>query len=140
MLPEAVVALGRMLLGRHRFSVCSDDVVFQPGVYVIKDGPFLIAANAEVSGTGVGFYFVGDAGQATVFSAGPQSFIDFSAPIDGPLAGILFFEDRGAPPLRTFEILSDKARNLLGTFYIPNGQFSVRSGKPLNIQVYYDKK
>lgn len=33
--------------------------------------------------------------------------------------------------LRVFEILSDKARNLLGTFYTPNAQFSVRSGKPV---------
>jgi len=109
----------------------NSNVVFQPGVYVIKDGPFVISANSEISGTGVGFYFVGDAGQTTVFSASPQSAIDFSAPVNGPLAGILFFEDRAAPPLRVFEILSDRARNLLGTFYIPKGQFSVRSGMPV---------
>ncbi|MFU8798294.1 MAG: pilus assembly protein, partial [Gammaproteobacteria bacterium] len=106
-------------------------VNFQPGVYVVKDGPFLIDANAEVSVTGVGFYFVRDAGQSTVFTASAQSSIDFSAPVNGPLAGILFFEDRAAPLLRVFEILSDRARNLLGTIYIPNGQFSVRSGMPV---------
>jgi Flp pilus assembly protein TadG len=109
----------------------NSEVVFQPGVYVIKDGPFVIEANAGISGTGVGFYFVGDAGQTTVFSASPQSSIDLSAPVNGPLAGILFFEDRAAPLLRVFEILSDRARNLLGTFYVPNGQFSVRSGTPV---------
>ena len=104
------------------------DVILNPGIYVIKDGPFAVDMGARITGEGVGFYLVGD--DAT-FTFGPDSKIDLSAPVDGPMAGILFFEDRGAPVGRTHRILSNDARNLLGTFYLPRGYLRVSTMQPI---------
>jgi len=100
----------------------NSDVIMEDGIYVIKDGPFSVTSNSTVFGEGVGFYLTGD---DAVYNFGSQSDINFSAPIDGPLAGILFFEDRDAPPLRRHVISSKKADNLLGTVYLSRGIFVV---------------
>jgi hypothetical protein len=50
-----------------------------------------------------------------------RAVIELGAPKDGPMAGILFFENRAAPEGRNFEISSDSARKLLGTIYLPRG-------------------
>ena len=60
-----------------------------------------------------------------------------TAPKDGDLAGILFFEDRNAPLLREHTIRSNNARVLLGTFYMPRGRLVVRTSKPIADQSAY---
>ena len=97
-------------------------VEFRPGTYIIKDGPLKVVANAQVWGEHVGFYLTGD---GAVYSFGSQSDVDFTAPRDGPLAGILFFEDRDAPEGRRHVISSKRADNLLGTIYLSRGVFVV---------------
>jgi len=110
------------------------DVHFTPGVYVIKDGSFSITANSMVTGENVGFYLTGD---DAVFDFGSNSDIDFTAPKEGPLAGILFFEDRNAPTLRRHVIKSKKADNLLGTVYLPRGIFVVETNNKVADQSAY---
>lgn len=102
-------------------------VLFSPGIYVIRDGPLLIDSLAVVKGINTGFYFTGTVTDPFVLKASPASIVDLSAPRDGPMAGLLFFEDRAAPALRPFEILSNTARTLLGTLYVPKGRFIVNS-------------
>src|SRR4051812_29233408 len=102
-------------------------VLFTPGVYVIKDGPLLIDSLAVVKGDYAGFYFTGNVATPYVFRAAPNSVVGLTAPKDGPLAGTLFFEDRAAPLLRSFEVLSTTARTLIGTFYLPRGKFVASS-------------
>ena len=103
-------------------------VIFEPGIYVIKDGPLAFAANAQVTGEHVSFYLVGD---TSVFSAESNSFVYLTAPKDGDMAGILFFEDRDAPLLRDHVVKSDDARVLLGTFYLPRGRLVIRTSRPI---------
>src|SRR5262249_2450070 len=77
--------------------------------------------------------------------------VDLSAPKDGPLAGILIFDDPSAalapgktPPSnrgnaskgdnsakRQHQILSNNARNLLGTIYTPQAQVIIDADKPI---------
>jgi hypothetical protein len=105
-----------------------------PGVYVMKDGPLSVDLNGEIKGQNVGFYLVGD---KSTFVLGPDSKIDLSAPRDGPMAGVLFFEDAAAPLGRTHSILSNDARNLLGTFYLPKGTLLVSTISPIADQSAY---
>jgi Flp pilus assembly protein TadG len=112
-------------------------VIFTPGIYVIKDGPLIIDTTAVVTGNYAGFYFTGTVPDSVVFRASPLSIVNLTAPRDGPMAGILFFEDRAAPPLRSFEILSTTARTLLGTLYMPRGRFVVNSNAILADQSAY---
>ncbi len=102
--------------------------VFHPGIYVIKDGPLSIGKYSELSGTNVAFYLVGD---AATFTFDRDAKVAMSAPKTGPLAGILFFEDRNAPLNRVHAIYSEDAREFLGTFYLPHGTLRVDTQNPV---------
>jgi Flp pilus assembly protein TadG len=123
--------------------------ILSSGIFIIKDGPLIVDGGASISGTEVGIYLKGSAANLT-FDA--DTTINLSAPKDGPLAGILIFDDptgasapakapksgRGAAgrALKTGEprqhqILSDNARNLLGTIYMPQGEIIIDATKPI---------
>ncbi len=110
------------------------DVTFNPGIYVIKDGPLAVGLGGKLLGENVGFYLVGD---DSTFYFGPEAVINLTAPKQGPMAGILFFEDRNAPANRVHRILSDDARTLLGTFYLSRGVLQVASLLPVADQSAY---
>ncbi|TGD96104.1 hypothetical protein EU555_25245 [Methylobacterium nonmethylotrophicum] len=89
---------------------------------------------ASLSGDGVGFYFTGAVqpeydGIARPMQFMPRSNVSLGAPTEGPMAGLLFFEDRGAPAGRLFEVMSDNARRLVGTIYMPRGTFVVSANQ-----------
>lgn len=106
----------------------------EPGIYIIKDGPFTVSSGGAAIGENVGFYLVGD--QST-FDFSSKATIELTAPKDGEMAGLLFFEDRDAPMLRNHVISSDNARLLLGTIYLPNGRLRVSTAKPVADQSAY---
>jgi hypothetical protein len=96
--------------------------VLTKGVYIIKDGPLLVNLGATLKGDGVGFYLTG---ALALLDFDFLSSINLKCPSDGPLAGILFFEDRAAPIGRIHLLSSRNAPDLLGTFYFPNGDLIV---------------
>src|SRR5665647_3990269 len=64
--------------------------ILSSGIFIIKNGPLIVDAGASISGTGVGIYLKGSAANLT-FDA--DTTVNLSAPKDGPLAGILIFDD-----------------------------------------------
>jgi hypothetical protein len=52
-----------------------------------------------------------------------------TAPKTGEMAGLLLREDPAAPAERRFEVVSDSARRLVGTIYLPRGVFSVSANQ-----------
>jgi Flp pilus assembly protein TadG len=115
--------------------ITGDSVVtFAPGVYVLKDGPFSITQTASVVGEYVGFYLLGD---STKFVFANTASVELSAPNYGPMAGLMFFEDRNAPLGRLHDIVSENARKLVGTIYLSRGVFNVSSKKPVADQSAY---
>jgi len=97
---------------------------------------------ASLSGDGVGFYFTGTVqseydGLARPMQFMPNSNVSLSAPTGGPMAGLLFFEDRGGAAGRVFEVLSDNARRLVGTIYMPRGTFLVSADQVVADQSEY---
>jgi Flp pilus assembly protein TadG len=119
------------------------------GIFVIKDGPLMVDGTTSISGTEVGFYLTGSGSNFT-FDA--DTTVSLSAPKGGPLTGILIFDDpsgaaaaakapksgRGAAgrankggAKRQHQILSDNARNLLGTIYMPQGEIIIDATKPI---------
>ncbi len=123
--------------------------VLSKGIFIIKDGPLIVDAGASISGTEVGIYLTGSTANLT-FDA--DSTVNLSAPKDGPLAGILIFDDPSGAPApalnpksgrgaggralktgapRQHQILSDDARNLLGTIYMPQGEIIIDATQPI---------
>lgn len=130
------------------------EVMLSAGVYVIRNGPLVVEKGATLNGTDVGIYLRGPGSNLTFAAA---STINLSAPKDGPMAGLLIYDDpTGAkalaiPPFplpipivgellgallppgppREHKILSDNARLLLGTIYMPKGRLIIDASKPI---------
>ena len=103
-------------------------VTLSAGEYVMKDGPLIVDGGARLTGSGAGVYLTG---KNAVFKFAEDSSISLTAPTGGPLAGMLFYEDRNAPLLQTHDIKSDNASVLLGTIYLPRGQLDVDANKAI---------
>jgi Flp pilus assembly protein TadG len=118
------------------------EVTLRPGIFIVKDGPLVVDGNATLKGDNVALYMKG-AGANLTFET--LSVIRLTAPKDGPLAGILIFDDPsgaaapeksnkhdklGKSP-REHAILSDDARVLLGTIYMPQGRLIIDATKPV---------
>lgn len=102
--------------------VGSLEVILQPGIYVFKDGPFDVQGNSTIKGSNVGLFFTGD---TSTFSFTGSTRVNLTAPKDGPMAGILFFEDRSSPLNRDFRIETKDAELFEGTVYLPRGRFVI---------------
>jgi hypothetical protein len=95
-------------------------VTLAPGDYIIKGGKLEVGNKATLKGDYVSFYFADD---AATFLFKDESVIELGASKEGPMAGLLFFENPKAAAGRSFEISSINARKLLGTIYLPRGVF-----------------
>ena len=98
------------------------NVLFKPGVYVIKDGELKSSLGGIAAGVGVGFYFTGEGSR---YNFDTTTTISFTAPSTGEMAGLLFYQDPDMKVTLDYEIASINARKLLGTIYLPNGNFKV---------------
>ncbi len=113
------------------------------GIYIIKDGPLIVADEAHMYGQGVGFFLTGD---KSIFEFHENTTIELIAPTSGLLAGLLFFEDRTVPhsfdfdwtkleeipdDVRLHTISSNNARLLLGTVYLSKSLFLINSEAPV---------
>ncbi len=101
-----------------------------------------IATVGSLKGDGVGLYFTGNYRMSRFQSTGPMlllpsSVVELTAPRSGPMAGIILFEDRSNPVGQRYYIMSDSARRLVGTIYLPRGAFWVRSRQVVADQSEY---
>jgi len=99
-------------------------VEFNPGMYVIDGGDFLVAGNATLIGKEVTFFLTGNGNDyATVKFAG-GTVANLSAPTDGPYEGILFYQDSDAPSFQGATLIKNQFlggsdMNLTGVLYFP---------------------
>ena len=104
------------------------DVHFAPGIYIIKDGRFIVERGARVYGQGVGFFMEG-ANATFVFEK--NSIIHLAAPTSGPMAGLIFWESDSSNEGKTYRIMSANARELLGTIYLKKGTLLIDTFLPI---------
>lgn len=111
----------------------NSNVKLLPGTFIMKDGQFLVDSNSVVKGTDVGIFFTG-AGSNFHFNSNVN--VSLEAPKSGPLAGIIFFQNRDAS-LTDFVIESNYTRNLLGTIYLPKGNLIIKADNDVADQSAY---
>jgi hypothetical protein len=102
-------------------------VTLAPGIYIIKDGKFLVDFGATLDGEDVGLYL---SGKLSTLEFGYDTTISLAAPTTGDMAGILIFDDRGEKEDK-HRIYSNNARKLLGTVYMPNGTLYIDAKRPI---------
>lgn len=110
------------------------DVTLRDGVFIFKDKPLVVRDGARLYATSSGLYFKGD--EAT-FTFEPQSTISLTAPSDGPMAGLLVFVSRSQKDSLQYKILSDDARVMVGTVYVPKGELIIDASNPIADQSAY---
>lgn len=74
------------------FVIGTAKVTMNPGIYVVRNGPFLVAQNAEVTGVGVSILLTGTFAMLRLHD---NSLINLSAPVSGAAAGMLVWETKG---------------------------------------------
>lgn len=104
-------------------------VTLSPGEYVMSGGPLTVDAASTFVANYAGVYLTG-AGATLFFSQ--DSTINMTAPVSGPLAGLLVFEDRNVPAGQIHYVYSDNAPTLLGTIYLPKNQLYVETNKDVS--------
>lgn len=110
------------------------EVTAEPGIYVVMGGSLKVSDSAKLKGDYVTFYFHDDLSTLEFKS---NTTVDLSAPKDGPMAGILVYENRSALLGRTFTISSRNAHRLLGTIYLPRGVLRIDAkGKVADLSAY----
>jgi hypothetical protein len=102
-------------------------VTLSSGIYVMKDGGLSVAGTATLTGNNAGIYITGSNPAPLQF--GGTSHVAMTAPTDGPMAGLLVYEDRALPQHLTHKITSNDARKLIGTIYLPVGDLLIDSGQ-----------
>lgn len=142
-------------------------VTLRPGIYVMKDGPLVVDGKASMTGTDVGFFFTGNRGgllfdkkttiSLTAPASGPMAGLlmaeerSVANPIDpvlnlvGELVdGLLEPPPSPTPlpiaatrPMRIYRVISDNARTMLGTIYLPAGRLVIDASKPVADQSAY---
>ncbi len=108
---------------------------FEPGVYILDDASLIANSGSMIQGDGVFFYLRGSDGYLN-FNSG--SVVDVSAPTAGqPYEGMLFFQDRNAPPGTVHRFNSDSTTSLEGTVYLPAGEVLINSGSTIGGNASY---
>ncbi len=103
-------------------------VTLEDGVFVFRDKPLVVTDGAALIGKAAGLFF---AGADATFTFERLSTISLVAPTDGPMAGLLLFGSRSQDARLTYSILSDDARVLIGTIYIPKGELRIDATSPI---------
>ncbi len=111
--PDKVLTPGVYCGGLH---IYDSNVTFEPGTYIIHDGPLSIGHNSVVAGDGVTFVFTGE--DSFLYTYDEVS-IDLTAPSRGEYAGLIFAQDRDASAGETSIIKGSADIKLVGTSYFP---------------------
>jgi hypothetical protein len=102
--------------------VMSNDaqVEMNPGVYVINGGSFSIGGAVQLNGTGVTIVLTGSGSNYATATIGNGATVTLSAPTTGPTAGLVFFQDPGAPNTGTNALEGGSIVTLTGALYFPS--------------------
>lgn len=100
-------------------------VTFEPGVYVIKDGRFKSSGGSSIQGDGVGFFLTGHDVHVEFTGSGT---IDFSAPTEGPMAGLIFYQGPDADAGKENKLTGNSNAIYEGTLYFPDQDIKISGG------------
>jgi len=104
------------------------DARLAPGVYVIRGGPLVVEKGARLLGVNVGFYLEDD---DALIEFSRAAIVHLTAPKDGPMGGLLMYQNREAKGSKAHLIMSSNVRTLLGTIYLPEATLEISTSYPV---------
>ncbi len=95
------------------------------GTYILAGGGMSISSNTVLTGTAVTYYNTTGTGGYGAISMNGNTSTNLSAPTSGPLAGILFFQDRAIPGTAAGSTISGNSTSTFdGAVYFPTTQLT----------------
>ena len=111
------------------------NATMEPGIYVFRDGDFIVNSDLSVTGDGVIIYLTGTNSPELILNS--QSHANLSAPTTVPYAGILIFQDPNVEDGTVHLLNSDASSSFEGTIYLPNGKMMINSGTQMSGDAAY---
>ena len=104
----------------------TNNITFEPGVYIIDGGTFDVSGNGSMYGDGVTFILTGSGNDyATADITGGKN-IEFHAPDAGePNVGLVFYQDPNAPSSGTNNLLGNANLYIDGVAYFPSQELNI---------------
>jgi Putative Flp pilus-assembly TadE/G-like len=111
-------------------------VVFEPGLYVLDGGGLdiqssAIVTNNENASGGVTFYLTGSGTKYASVNVSSGSQVTLTPMTTGPLANVLFFQDRNAKNGQS-KLTGQSQMNLTGILYFPNSEVEFTGGSAMD--------
>jgi hypothetical protein len=104
-------------------------VIFNAGTYILKGGGLSIGGGVSATGAGVTFYNTQGGGYTfQPINLDNGTTVNFSAPATGPLASMLFFQDRSITAATGITLAGGANLTLNGSLYFPGSAFSCSNG------------
>jgi hypothetical protein len=97
----------------------------EPGVYVIKNGPFVTTSQAVVTGTDVTFGLTGSNAGFTIDAGGD---VTLKAATSGTYGGILFMQEKASNPGFENRLAGGSGTKLTGAVYTPTQKVTSTGG------------
>jgi hypothetical protein len=98
--------------------------LFNPGIYIMKDGPFEMQSGAVATAENVTLAFTGPT--ATLYLQGGAQ-VRLTAPAEGDFAGLALFSESIAPNVEQFTISGGATLDLEGGMYLPTHEIWLKS-------------
>jgi Putative Flp pilus-assembly TadE/G-like len=112
------------------------NVVFEPGLYVLVGDGLDIQSSAVVTNTenasgGVTFYLTGSGSKYATVGVAAGSQVTLTPMTTGPLANVLFFQDRNAKNGQS-KLTGQSNMDLTGIIYFPNSEVEFTGGSTMD--------
>ncbi len=106
---------------------------FNAGTYILAGGGLSANGGPVMTGTGITFYNTTGSGGYQAITLTGNATSNFSAPTSGPLAGILFFQDRSIPSSDAGSTVSGSSSSTFdGAIYFPTTTLTYSGGSSLS--------
>ena len=109
--------------------MANSEIIMEPGVYVMLDGPFRVDSNSTVRGTEVVVAFTGI--DSTLY-LGSGAIIDLTSPRSGTYMNMQFFQDKDASVDEWVTIMGDVRLTFDGVLYFPTQDVWIGGGSVIN--------
>jgi hypothetical protein len=104
-------------------------LTLNPGTYILKGGGLSVSGGSYLTGAGVTFYNTFAAGYSYgAISLSGGTYNQLSAPTSGPLAGMLFFQDRNLTSGAASSLSGGATSRFNGALYFPKTAVSYSGG------------
>lgn len=105
--------------------MANSQIIMQPGVYVMLDGPFRIDSQSTVRGTDVVIAFKGF---DTSLYLGSGADVQLTSPSSGTYMNIQFLQDKDSSPDRWVTMMGDIKLSFDGVMYFPTQHVWIGGG------------